>query len=65
MIGYQDSGHDNGGTRTGYQRRQRSGPDRVRDRRLGLERRRGPDRRSRLGRKRKLERRDIFTNVDE
>jgi hypothetical protein len=65
MIECQDIGHDNGGTRTGYERRQRSNPDRMRDRRLGIERRNGSDRRSWLGRKINLERRDIFKDIDE
>lgn len=69
MIEYQsdghDSDHDNGGTRTGYERRRDSYSDRKRDRRLGTDRRNGSDRRGRLGKKISLERRDIFKEVDE
>ena len=65
MIEYQDNGHDNGGTRTGYDRRRDSSTDQKRDRRLGMDRRDGSDRRRRLGSKRRFERRDIFSEVDE
>ena len=60
-----DTDHDNGGTRTGYERRQDYSSDPKRDRRLGLDRRNGADRRIHLGRKREFERRDIFNGVDE
>ena len=65
MIENHDSDHDNGGTRTGYQRRRNIDPDLDIDRRLEKDRRTGLDRRSDIGRKRHLERRDIFNGIDE
>lgn len=65
MIEYQDNGHDNGGTRTGYERRQHASTVADQGRRLGRDRRNGIDRRRWIGRKRRFERRDIFTGVDD
>ena len=69
LIGYQGifrmtDTKDNGGARSGKDRRQDPLKERNPDRRSGKDRRKGFDRRSGIGRRRDFERRDIHREVD-
>ena len=63
--GTDKNNHDNGGTRSGDDRRKDQTNGRTPDSRSGKDRRKGSDRRNGLGRRRPIERRDIFREGNE